>query len=318
MNKLSLGVSSCLLGHPVRYDGRHKQNDYIARVLCRFFECCPVCPEVESGLSIPREPMILEGDIKHPRLMTQITRRDYTEHMLIWSDNRCILFGNQRFHGYIFKSKSPSCGLHHVEIFDTSGAAAKMGRGLFAAAFVNHFPVLPVVDENTIAHRESRDAFIERIFVFNRWLSMKAAESPRDLLNFHTAHKYLLMSHSIDLYRRCGRLVASLNTRPFTDIISEYRVLFFRGFSYKATIRKNINVLMHILGYFKTHLSGHQKQELLDLFSQYRENRISLLIPLIRLREYAFQFGIQYLLDQVFLNPHPVEIQLRYPNDPVM
>lgn len=313
-----MGISSCLLGHPVRYDGRHKQNDYITHVLNRFFDCCPVCPEVESGLSIPREPLILEGYIETPHLVTQLTRQDYTTHMLIWSDTRCNLFAKKRVHGFILKSKSPSCGLHHVEIFNKSGVPVKRGRGLFAAGVVHHFPILPVVDEHAIMQRDSRDMFIERIFVFNRWLSMNAAESPRNLLNFHTAHKYLLMSHSIDLYRQCGRLVASLNTRPFTEIISDYKDIFFRSFSYKATTRKNINVLMHILGYFKKLLTGQQKRELQDLFSQYRDNRISLMIPLTRLREYALQFEVQYLLDQVFLNPHPVEVHLRYLHDSAM
>ncbi len=264
--KIRLGISACLLGQPVRYDGGHKHDRFITETLGQYVEFVPVCPEVECGLSIPREAMRLVGEIDHPRLMTIRTRRDYTEQMQTWAQRRVQELEAEDLNGYIFKSDSPSSGMERVKVYDDKGMPVKKGIGLFARAFMEHFPLLPVEDEGRLHDPKLRENFIEAIFTFKRWRDTLAAGPGRkQLVDFHTRHKLLLLAHSPEHYREMGRVMAHLNEGPQEETMARYQQLLLESLRLKTTNKKNANVLYHLLGYFKKDLSADEKQELLDI-----------------------------------------------------
>ncbi len=239
MNKITLGISSCLLGNLVRYDGRHKLNEYITTFFGRYFDLLPVCPEVESGLSIPREPMVLEGDIDNPILITQTTRIDLTQHMLTWSKTRCDQLVESKLRGFIFKSKSPSCGLFGVEIFNQTGDPLFEGRGLFAETFIRRFYMLPVIDEVSIEDTNSRKTFIEHVFVIDHWLSECSTAHPRSLQKFHERFAGLLMSYNNELFQKCCQLISQIDSYPFDHIIENYQETLLKILSSQTTVRSD-------------------------------------------------------------------------------
>ncbi|MBN1296972.1 DUF523 and DUF1722 domain-containing protein [bacterium] len=310
-DKIAIGVSTCLLGKNVRYDGGHKRDPYIITILGQFFRFVPVCPEVEAGFLVPREAFRLVGDPESPRLMTQKTAIDYTDLMNTWATNRCHQLETENLRGFIFKSKSPNSGLYRVKVYTNKGMPVHAGTGLFARVFTQRFPLIPVEEEGRLNDLPIRENFLERIFVYHRWLLFKAAHSPRGLVEFHTQHKLLLMSHDLPGYRACGTLVASIRQQPFDAIIRQYEQLLMKTLAYRATIRKHINVMQHIMGHFKKHLDSDRKTELLELFASYRDGLIPLIVPITMLNHYVRRFDVGYLKDQVYLNPHPMELKLR-------
>jgi uncharacterized protein YbbK (DUF523 family) len=208
MEKIRMGVSSCLMGEKVRYDGQHKHDSYVTGTLGRWFEFVPVCPEFELGLGVPRESMQLEGNPERPRLMTNKTRRDLTEPMLAWCDQRLKGLEQENLGGFIFKSKSPSSGMERVKVYSEKGMPSNNGRGLFANAFMEKFPLLPVEEEGRLNDQGLRQNFIERVFTLKRWREMLVEDNTRGgLVKFHERHKYLIMSHSIPHYRELGVLL---------------------------------------------------------------------------------------------------------------
>ena len=309
---IKVGVSACLLGEKVRYDGGHKHDHYITDTLGRFFTFVPVCPEVESGMPIPREAMRLEGDSSAPRLMTRISKIDKTDQMLAFCDSKLAELETANLCGFIFKKDSPSSGLYRVKVYDAKGMPAKNGSGLFAAAVVRRFPLLPVEEEGRLCDPMLRENFIERVFSYHRWHCFIASGFSYDrLVEFHTAHKLLLMAHSPDIYRKLGVLVAhGKGTRP-DELLAAYEQLFMQGLTLLATSRKNSNVLQHIMGYFKKQLSAVEKQELLEVIGQYHDNLLPLVVPITLLRHYVNKYDQQYLKGQYYLAPHPAELMLR-------
>lgn len=313
MDMLRLGISSCLLGHKVRYDGGHKYDAWLVETLGNFVEFVPVCPEVGCGLSIPREAMHLQGDKDAPRLVTVKTGIDLTQRMLEFCSTKIKALQAEALCGYVFKSKSPSSGMERVKIYPVSGGAAtKTGVGIFAREFMKAFPLLPVEEEGRLHDPDLRENFIERIFVMHRWQSMIAAK-PRygDLVVFHSAHKYLMLAHSPEHYRKMGKLVATSKERDFSDVLAEYFELLMLGSKRGATPSKHQNVLLHILGYFKKELDADEKQELLGLIDSYKAGLIPLIVPITLINHYVKKYHKGYLADQVYLNPHPMELKLR-------
>lgn len=309
--RIMIGVSACLLGEPVRYDGGHKHDRYITDTLGRFFDFVPVCPEVEAGLGIPREAMHLEGDPDAPRLVTRTTAIDHTERMLEFARQRVRRLEEEHLCGFIFKSKSPSSGLHRIPVH-RPGRSPAVGRGLFAAAVVAHFPLLPVEDEGRLHDPKLRENFIERIFAFHRWRAFLAATPDAGgLVRFHTAEKLLVMSHSVQAYRDLGRLVAQAGNLPTESLFSSYGGSFMQALALQATTKKQTNVLQHVMGYFKRDISSDEKAELLEVIDTYRRELVPLIVPITLLRHYVRKFGDAYLSGQTYLNPHPVELMLR-------
>ena len=309
--KITIGVSSCLLGEKVRYDGSHKHDGYVAETLGAYFSYIPVCPEVECGMPTPREPIRLEGDTNSPRLVTRMTRRDVTEQMLSYRDARLEKLKNDNLCGYILKKDSPSCGLWRVRVYQGQGVV-KGGSGMFAAGLVRQFPLLPVEEEGRLNDPKLRENFIERVFSYKRWTDFLSDKpTPGKLVEFHARHKLLLMAHSPQTYREMGRLVAQGGGLNFTELLRNYENMLMTGLAFFATAKKHTDVLMHIMGYFKKDLSGFEKQEMLDLIGQYKNGTAPLVVPLTLLGHYILKYDQQYLKNQVYLNPHPRELMLR-------
>ncbi|MCF7818948.1 MAG: DUF523 and DUF1722 domain-containing protein, partial [Kiritimatiellales bacterium] len=309
MEKIRMGVSACLLGEKVRYDGQHKLDNYIADTLSQWFEFVPVCPEFELGLGVPRESMRLEGDPEHPRLVTNKTKVDLTDRMLAWSAVRVELLEKENLCGFIFKSNSPSSGMERVKVYASSGMAVKKGRGLFAKAFMEHFPLLPIEEEGRLHDPALRENFIERVFTLRRWRAMLAGHHTRGgLVAFHAQHKYLLMAHSIPHYRELGRIVADLKGRKLPQIHAEYHACMMDALRLCATAKKHVNVLQHMAGYFKQQLTADEKQELQEIINQYHAGLVPLVVPVTMINHHVRKHGVGYLADQFYLHPNPIEL----------
>jgi len=300
-----IGVSSCLLGERVRYDGGHKHDRWLTDILGPFVTFVPVCPEVGAGLPVPREAMRLEGEPTAPRLVTTRSRVDLTERMLAFCRAKVVELEREELCGFVFKKDSPSSGLFRVKIYN-GGGVARSGSGLFARAVAEHFPNLPVEEEGRLNDPLLRENFLERVFAYCRWQEFCREDGGMGgLVRFHTCHKLQLMAHNPRLYRELGKLVASGKGVGRDELLRSYETLFMRTLGYRATPGKQTDLLMHMMGYFKQQLSTDEKSELLELFGQYRQGQVSLPIPLTLLRHYVRTFGQPYLEQQTWFDTHP-------------
>jgi len=312
MEKIRLGISTCLLGENVRYDGGHKLDRFLTDTLGQYVVYVPVCPEVECGLPIPRESMHLEGDPESPRLVTLRTKLDMTERMVNWAKKRVVELEKEGLCGFIFKSDSPSSGMERVRVYNEKGMPVKKGVGMFARIFMEHYPLLPVEDEGRLHDPKLRENFIERIFVLKRWReALDKKENRGTVVDFHTMHKLLILSHSPKHYQVMGKLVAKAKEIPLKDLFQQYQTILMEALLLKATPKKNANVLMHMMGYFKEELSSDEKKELLEVVENYRQEYTPLIVPMTLINHYVRKYDQPYLKEQVYLNPHPLELQLR-------
>ena len=311
-DKIKLGISSCLLGEKVRYDGGHKLDHYLKETLGQFVDWLPVCPEVEYGLPVPREAMHLAGTEEGPRLVTSRTGVDHTDGMRRWAVQRLNELEKEGLCGFIFKSRSPSSGMRGVKVYSSSGIPVRTGVGIFAGAFMERFPLMPVEDDGRLQDPALRENFIERVFVFRRWKEFRGSEAKiKDPVSFHTDHKLLILSHSIRHYRTLGSMVAAAKQFQPEKLYSEYIYNLMEGLKLLSTTKKNTNVLHHILGYFKHMISSDEKQELLEVIENYHKGLVPLIVPVALIKHYVRKYNEQYLARQHYLNPHPVELMLR-------
>ena len=312
LTKIRLGISSCLLGEKVRYDGGQKLDHFITETLGKFVEFVPVCPEVECGLGIPREAMHLSSSPEGPRLVTIRTQVDHTERMRAWAQKRVVELEQEGLCGFIFKSDSPSSGMERVKIYSGKGMADKTGVGLFAQEFMQHFPLLPVEEEGRLHDPGLRENFLESLFTMKRWRETRALGTKRGhLVDFHTRHKLLIMSHSPKHYGLLGKLVAQMKEIPLPEMYERYQTLLMEALRLKTTIKKNANVLLHVMGYFKKNLSPAEKEELLRIVNNYQKGYIPLIVPVTLLNHYMWKYDQNYLKSQYYLDPHPLELKLR-------
>ena len=309
---LRLGISRCLLGDEVRFDGGHKRDNFLTDVFGRYVEWVPVCPEVEAGLGTPREAMRLVGDPRHPRLVTIRSGKDHTQALVRMTDDRIEELKKLDLSGYVFKKDSPSCGIERVRLYNEHGMPSRNGVGLFARAFIEEFPLIPVEEEGRLCDPPLRENFIERVFCYRRFQDLAVNGITRQtVVRFHTIHKYLLLSHSQPHYQVLGRLVGHAEDHRPRELASRYGELFMKALAVKATVRKHVNVLQHILGYFKDRLSVQEKAELLGVIGDYHRGLTPLIVPLTLIKHYVQIFDVGYIRDQVYLNPHPKELMLR-------
>ena len=312
MEKIKLGISTCLLGENVRYDGGHKLDRFLTDTLGQYVEYVPVCPEVECGLPIPREAMHLEGNPDSPRLVTTHTKQDMTDRMFQWARKRVIDLEKEDLCGFIFKSDSPSSGMERVKVYNEKGMPVKRGVGMFARIFMEHFLLLPVEDEGRLHDPNLRENFIERIFALKRWREiLSKKESRGTLVEFHTRHKLLILSHSPKYYQMMGKLVAKAKEIPIKELYQQYQAILMEALQLKTSPKKNANVLQHMMGYFREQLSADEKRELLEVIDLYRKEIIPLIVPITLINHYVRKYDQPYLKEQVYLHPHPSELQLR-------
>jgi uncharacterized protein YbgA (DUF1722 family)/uncharacterized protein YbbK (DUF523 family) len=309
--KLRLGVSACLLGNEVRYDGGHKRHPFLTDVLGSFVEWVPVCPEVEAGFGTPREAMHLVragGDV---RLVTVRTRQDVTAQLQRAVATRLRQLASLDLDGYVLKKDSPSCGLFRVKVYAGSEAGVRHGRGLFAAGLAEAQPLLPLEDEGRLNDPKLREAFIERVFAYRRLRELRSGPvRAGELMRFHARHKLVLLAHAPDAYARLGRMVASAKGRVARPLLERYAVGFMEALAVPATRGRHVNVLQHMAGYFDA-ADADSRRELATTIADYGRGRVPLVVPLTLVTHHARRHAVHYLLDQVYLQPHPTELMLR-------
>ncbi|HSB46049.1 MAG TPA: DUF523 and DUF1722 domain-containing protein, partial [Nitrospira sp.] len=309
---LRLGISRCLLGDEVRFDGGHKRDNFLTDVFGRYVEWVSVCPEVEAGLGTPREAMRLVGNSQHPRLVTIKSGIDHTNALETITKKRIEELSELDLSGYVFKKDSPSCGVERVRIYNEHGMPSRSGIGLFARGFLEQFPLIPVEEEGRLCDAPLRENFIERVFCYRRYQDLlRGGVTRQAVVRFHTIHKYLLLAHSQQHYELLGRLVGRAEQYRQKELAVRYGELFMKALAVKATVRKHVNVLQHILGYFKERLKSQEKVELLGVIDDYHRGLTPLIVPLTLIKHYVQLFNVDYILDQVYLNPHPKELMLR-------
>lgn len=307
-----IGISSCLLGEHVRFDGGHKRDSFLVDTFGKLVEWVPVCPEVELGLGTPRETLRLIRRGDEIRMVNNKSGRDISDEMRAWAKTRVDALSSEHLAGYVLKKDSPSCGMERVKVYHDSGMPDKQGRGFFAEALMARFPHLPVEEEGRLSDPRLRDNFVERVFA---WVRLRDLFVPRwtvgALVRFHTAHKMTLLAHSPEIYQKMGRLVAGAKAADRGALEREYRDLFMRALATMATTRKHTNVLTHLAGYFKRLLDADERQELLTSIDDYRKGLLPLVVPLTLIKHYVRKHRVEYLAGQVYLDPHPKELMLR-------
>jgi uncharacterized protein YbgA (DUF1722 family)/uncharacterized protein YbbK (DUF523 family) len=309
---IRVGISSCLLGESVRYDGGHREDRFITQTLSQYFDYVPVCPELEFGLGVPREAIRLVGDPASPRLLGVRSATDHTAGMQRFAARRARELAALELDGYIFKKDSPSCGTMRVRVYgEENGIAVRKGIGIFARAFMAEFPLVPVEEEGRLSDPILRENFIVRVFCHQRWRLLRKAFTRGRLVDFHTAHKLLVLAYSPRHYQELGRLVAAAKSLRPAELADRYGALLLGALALKATPRKHANVLQHIAGYFKRQLAAGEKEELQGVIDDYRRGLVPLIVPVTLIKHYVRRFEVEYLAGQIYLNPHPKELMLR-------
>lgn len=309
---IRIGVSSCLLGNAVRFDGGHKRDSFLTDQLQPFVEYVPVCPEVEVGMAIPRPTLRLQDSGDGPRLIAPASGEDYTAAMRAWADRRLRALEGLELSGYVLKKNSPSCGMERVRIYGSAGMPTRNGQGVFASVLRERFPDLPIEEEGRLNDPVLRESFIERVFAYRRVRDLFARRwRAGDLVAFHTAHKLQLMAHSPSAYRALGRFVADVKSLRRNEVEVQYQAGFMAALAQRATARRHLNVLQHILGYFRTSLDEGDRAELLRVMEEYGARLVPLVVPITLIQHHLRRCGIKYLADQTYLAPHPKELMLR-------
>lgn len=310
--EIRIGISACLLGQEVRFDGGHKRDAYINETLSRFVRFVPICPEVDIGLGTPRESLRLVRDGERVRMIAPKSGTDHTATMKRYSSRRAKQLAGEDLCGYIFKKDSPTCGVHRVRLYDQNGVPSKTGRGLFAEAVLARYPSLPVEEEGRLQDPRLRENFFERVFAYRRLKDLfRSRWRTGDLVRFHASEKLLLMAHDPRAYSHVGRLVAGARGRDRRELVTEYETSFMAVLGRIATRRKHTNVLQHILGHFKKLLSSEDREEILTLIEDFRRGHIPLVVPVTLFRHHVRRHNVEYLMHQSYLDPHPKELMLR-------
>jgi len=309
---IRVGISSCLLGAMVRFDGQHKRDRYITDILGDYFEFIPVCPELEVGMGVPRESVRLAGDPHAPRMVGNKTGADWTARMNRYARARVGKRDLNGICGYILKKDSPSCGMDRVKVYGDNGYAKRVGTGLFAAALKDKFPFLPIEEEGRLHDLPLRENFIERVFAYYHVRHLFRKNYTRGaVVDFHARNKYLILSHSTTHYTRLGKLVAAIARYEPYDFKHRYSELFMEAMAKPTTIKKNVNVLQHIMGYLKRSLDSEEKSYINGVIDDYRNSLVPLIVPLTLIKHYILKYNVEYIAGQVYLNPHPKELMLR-------
>ena len=318
-NPIRVGISACLMGQPVRFNGSHKRSRFCTDVLNQYFEFVPVCPEMAIGLGTPRQPIRLVSDTANsediravgtdsPHLDVTIPLQQYAEQQATQLTDLC---------GFILMQKSPSCGLFGVKRYLSNGHPEGTTQGIFAREFQRHHPILPMEEAGRLNDAALRENFMVRVFALHDWYSFRSeaedALTARDLIQFHSRYKYLVMAHSMVHYKSIGHLLSNFGTASIEQIAEQYITELMGALAKPATRKMHCNTLMHMQGYLKRSLSNQDKEEMTELIHQYRQGIVPLVVPLALLKHHLnHQPDVaDYARQQVYLNPHPYELGLR-------
>lgn len=309
---IPVGISACLLGQKVRFDGGHKRSPYCLNVLSECFEFKPFCPEVAAGLGTPRQPIRLVGNAEDPKALgTRDPSMDVTDGLAEHAD--FVTRNHPELCGYILMKGSPSCGMERVKVYHPNGNPNEAGSGIFAARLMQNNPALPVEEEGRLNDAVLRENFITRVFVYYSWREEVCSDpSLHNLIQFHSRHKYQLMAHTYAGYKELGRFLAQKAPSMALEEAMDYYILNLMGFlKQKANRKSHTNVLMHIMGYMKKDLDKETKSDLLAAIEDYRTKKVHLVVPLSLMKHYLKRHGNDYILSQAYLDPYPHELGLR-------
>jgi uncharacterized protein YbgA (DUF1722 family)/uncharacterized protein YbbK (DUF523 family) len=315
---LKVGVSACLLGAEVRFDGQHKRSVFLAEQLAPFVAWVSFCPEVEVGMGIPRAAVrLVRGPAGRSLMLVNATGdgADWTDRMTALAARRADALAREDLAGYVLKSKSPSCGMERVKVYadaETRAMPKRDGVGLFARALMERLPNLPVEEEGRLEDPPLRENFLERVFAYARVRAFFAERwTLGGLVAFHTAHKMQLLAHSTDGTRALGRLVGAAKATARAEVRDGYEAAFMVVLRKLATPGRHANVLQHMFGHLKELLAKSDKGELLAVIEDHRAGLVPLVVPVTLMRHHARRLRVAYLLGQTYLEPHPKELMLR-------
>jgi uncharacterized protein YbgA (DUF1722 family)/uncharacterized protein YbbK (DUF523 family) len=307
--KIPIGVSSCLLGEKVRYDGGHKRNAFVESILRDYFDFKPFCPEVSIGLGIPRPTLRLEKngeriecvETKNSEINVTDKLRECAQDQKDWQEG---------LSGYIFKRASPSCGMERVKVFE-NGHPSNTGIGIYAEQVMKNFPNLPVEEEGRLEDAVIRENFINRVIVYHRWLDFVSQKPTKaGLTEFHARHKLIYMSHDQNLARSLGADLALVNSKEVSGFLPQYLSRLTQIMKIKATKRNHVNVLQHIQGYLKSFLTAEDKAELSEAIEDYRLGGLPLIVPITLLRHHFRNHPSEYIERSYYMSPHAKELML--------
>ncbi|MBV7314505.1 DUF523 and DUF1722 domain-containing protein [Shewanella sp. NIFS-20-20] len=309
--RIQLGISACLMGQEVRFDGGHKRSTYVLHELKDMFDYLPICPEMAIGLGAPRKSVRLVRDQDTILLQSADGQLDITTPMNHYCDSKVAELSE--LGGYLFCAKSPTCGMERVTEYKIgTNNGTKTGVGVFARALMDAYPLMPVEETSRLNDSHIRDNFFTRVYAYHDWRCMLAKGlTKHELLQFHSRYKYLLMAHNQSIYRELGPLLATMEN-DVEAVAKQYFSGFMQALKCHATRKNQTSTLQHIQGYFKKQLNTSQKAELSDAIMQYRQGLVPLLVPITLINHYVREFSTEYIANQVYLHPHPQVLKLRY------
>ncbi|WP_341938794.1 YbgA family protein [Marinimicrobium sp. C2-29] len=313
--KIPVGISECLLGEPVRFDGGHKRNRFLTDVMSRYFDYRPVCPEVAIGLGIPRKPIRLVATDKGTRVRgVADPSLDVTEALAAEADKAVAAMPD--ICGYVLMQNSPSCGAFRMKRYgENDHPLDSEGQGAYAQRLMELHPLLPVEEAGRLTDPGLRDNFITRVFAYWDWNQSVAFEpTPARLVDFYSRYKYQVMAHHVPSYKSLGRLVAQAGSRDIHELRDEFLREFMAALGHRATRKGNTNAIMHLRGYLRGLLDADEQDELSRVIESYRLKEVPLVVPLTLLKHYLLKVDNPYLQKQTFWSPHPEKLGLRNAN----
>lgn len=313
--KIPVGISECLLGEPVRFDGGHKRNRFLTDVMSRYFDYRPVCPEVAIGLGIPRKPIRLVATDRGTRVQgADDAQLDVTEALAVEADKASARMPD--ICGYVFMQNSPSCGVFRMKRYADNGHPLDSdGRGAYAERLLQLRPLLPVEEAGRLSDAGLRENFITRVYAYHDWkCSVEIEPTAARVVDFYSRYKYQVMAHHVPGYKRIGRLVAQAGSMDIHTLCDEFLQQFMAALSHQAGRKGNTNTMMHLRGYLRDLLDKDEQEELSRLIRAYREGEVPLVVPLTLLKHYLRKVDNPYLQQQTFWAPHPEKLGLRNAN----
>lgn len=311
--QIKIGISSCVLGERVRFDSGHKISKFVTKELTPYFEFVPVCPEVGSGMPVPRPTIrLMSNEDRIALVETKDPTKEHTQAVVDYSKSKVIELERKQLCGYIVCAKSPTCGMERVKVYKKN-SAENVGVGLYTNELMKAMPWLPVEEDGRLNDPVLKENFITRIYTLKDFYDSIGDEPTRGkIVAFHSRYKLTLMAHHPTSYKELGKLVANVKEYDIEEFYKLYRQGLMAAMTHRASRKNNTNVLMHLQGYFKRALSRSQKKELVQVIEDYRVGLLPLLAPLTLIKHYLAAHPDSYLEDQAFLQPHPQELRLRY------
>ena len=306
-----IGISSCLMGQKVRYDGTAKRNSWLVEQFGRHVDYRPICPEMAIGMPTPRPPIRLVGTPQNTRVLgVEDSSVDVTEKLEDFALN--TVGELHEISGYVFMSKSPSCGMERVKLYNAKGHAEKKGVGAYARVLMASLPNLPCEEEGRLNDPVLRENFVNRVFAYRRWQMLREQGlSAARLIDFHARHKYMVMAHSQAAYQRMGRLLSHLKGVDLEPVADHYEAEFMTALKRRVGRKRHVNVLQHIQGYLKQRIESGDKRELAESIEAYRRDEVPLVVPTKLLRSYFRRNADDYIARQWYLDPYPEALGLR-------